>query len=563
MIHRSWTPWLILAASLLLTAAAAAFVHLNAEARDQARFENAVRATEDRVAARLDAYVALLRGGSGLFAASGEVTRSEFREYVARLGVEEQYPGVQGIGFSLRIPAAERDSLVAAVRAERPDFAIQPANPRPEIHSILYLEPLDRRNAAAIGFDMFTEPVRRAAMLRAAESGAPALSGSVTLVQEIDERRQAGFLIYVPVYRGGAVPTTAAERRARLQGFVYSPFRADDLFAGLFGTERRPRVSLRVYDGSRPEETALLHDSEATLRRRTGPRFTSTTQREVAGHTWTLAFASLPAFEQASGHTFVPSIVALGTLISLVLFGLALSERHARRQAEQANRTKGGFLATMSHELRTPLNAMIGYTELLRMGIPDPIPPRAKEQVERIDRAARHLLSLIEEILTFSRLDAGRETVRVEPVDLPDLVHEVVAIIQPLANTKGLHFHAPEPPAAPLRTDPRKLRQILINLLGNAVKFTDRGEIRFEVEAEEGGVAFRVQDTGIGIAPEDLERIWEPFRQVDNAKTRSVGGTGLGLSVSRQLARLLSGKITVESTPEEGSTFTLWLPARA
>jgi signal transduction histidine kinase len=204
---------------------------------------------------------------------------------------------------------------------------------------------------------------------------------------------------------------------------------------------------------------------------------------------------------------------------------------------------------------------MIGYSDLLLLGVPDPLPPGARQQVERMDRAARHLLSLIEEILTFSRLEAGREVVRPEPVDLGELVHEVVAIVEPLARERGLAFHAPEaPPTAPFRTDPRKLRQILINLLGNAVKFTERGEIRFDVEADGRALLFHVADTGIGIPPEQLDRIWEAFYQVEGTSTRTAGGTGLGLAVSRELARLLGGDIAVQSTPGEGTVFSLRLP---
>jgi signal transduction histidine kinase len=215
----------------------------------------------------------------------------------------------------------------------------------------------------------------------------------------------------------------------------------------------------------------------------------------------------------------------------------------------------------MSHELRTPLNAMIGYVDLLLLGIPAPIPEAARAQVERIRLASRHLLSIIEEILTFSRLEAGRETVEAEEVDLGAVVREASAIIEPLAAAKGIAFVVPEAAGLPpLVTDPRKLRQILVNLLGNAVKFTHEGSVTFAVERRDGSVLLHVRDTGIGVEARDLEIIFEAFRQVDDAKTRSASGTGLGLAVSRRLARLLGGDVTVESTPGVGSTFTVTLP---
>jgi len=239
---------------------------------------------------------------------------------------------------------------------------------------------------------------------------------------------------------------------------------------------------------------------------------------------------------------------------------LALDHSRLYNEALAANRAKGDFLATMSHELRTPLNAVLGYAELLLMGIPAQVPPAAREQVERIGRATRHLLSIIEEILVFSRIEAGRETVSADAVELAELVREVGAVVEPLAAEKRLAFTAPAPPEGVVVTDGRKLRQILINLLGNAVKFTDQGGVAFDVERDGEGVVFRVADTGVGIAPGELERIWEPFRQVQNPMTRTAGGTGLGLAVSRRLADLLGAELRVKSEPGAGSTFTLRLP---
>jgi signal transduction histidine kinase len=230
--------------------------------------------------------------------------------------------------------------------------------------------------------------------------------------------------------------------------------------------------------------------------------------------------------------------------------------------AEDASRAKSDFLATMSHELRTPLNAMVGYTELLLLGVPAPIPEEAQVQVERIGRAARHLRSVIDEILTFSRIEAGQETVIRETVPLAELVEEVGAVIQPLAAEKGLALVLPEGGTSDAVTaDSGKLRQILINLLGNAVKFTKEGEVRFEVTRAGDEVHFSVRDTGEGIAPEHQQSIFEPFRQVGASRTRLAEGSGLGLAISLRLARLLGGDITLESAPGAGSTFTLRLPA--
>ncbi|HET9985001.1 MAG TPA: PAS domain S-box protein [Longimicrobiales bacterium] len=240
------------------------------------------------------------------------------------------------------------------------------------------------------------------------------------------------------------------------------------------------------------------------------------------------------------------------------------AERQARSDAEAANEAKSQFLATMSHELRTPLNAIIGYAQLLRDGITGPVTDAQVEQLGRIDRSSRHLLALIEDILSFAKIQSGREEVRLEDTDIRRLLEGVAEVATPLATAKSLAVEVQAPDGiGSVRTDPTKARQILMNLVSNAVKFTKAGRVRLSARPVPGGVALSVSDTGVGIPPELTERIFEPFWQADQSRTRLVGGTGLGLTVSRQLAHLLGGSLVVESEVGKGSTFTLTLPRPA
>jgi PAS domain S-box-containing protein len=238
---------------------------------------------------------------------------------------------------------------------------------------------------------------------------------------------------------------------------------------------------------------------------------------------------------------------------------IAIDNAQLYRSALAASEAKSAFLATMSHELRTPLNAIIGYQSLLKEGIHGSLNEAQFAQLSRIRASADHLLTLIDEILTFSRVEAGKEVVRLEEQDLRRLVEEAVSMVKPLADQKGLTLRV-EVPDGQLRTDGGKLRQILVNLVSNAIKFTERGEVNLRGRRDGDAVEFQVTDTGIGIASENLERIFEPFWQVEQSSTRRVGGTGLGLTVSRSLARLLGGDVTVESKRGQGSTFTVTLP---
>jgi signal transduction histidine kinase len=248
-----------------------------------------------------------------------------------------------------------------------------------------------------------------------------------------------------------------------------------------------------------------------------------------------------------------------------VTFAREQHEREVAQQAlvaaETASSAKSDFLAVMSHELRTPLTAIIGYEELLADEIAGPVNAQQAQQLSRIKASAQHLLGLIDEILTFSRLEAGRETIRLEVAEVNRLIEEAAALISPLAGEKKLGFAVyPLDPPRQMRIDPGKLRQILVNLLSNAVKFTAQGGITVTAAVEGAELVVRVADTGMGIAPDHRDRIFEPFWQVEQKATRRVGGTGLGLTVTRRLARLLGGEVTVESAAGEGAVFTLRLP---
>jgi len=240
---------------------------------------------------------------------------------------------------------------------------------------------------------------------------------------------------------------------------------------------------------------------------------------------------------------------------------IAIDNAQLYRSALAASESKSAFLATMSHELRTPLNAIIGYQSLLAEGIDGRLNEPQLIQLSRIRSSADHLLGLIDEVLTFSRVDAGKEMVRREEVHLAPIVAEALAMVTPLAESKGLKLRNQTADAA-LLTDGVKVRQILLNLLSNAIKFSDDGEIVVRSRLDRDSVAVSIVDPGIGISAENVARIFDPFWQVEQRSTRRVGGTGLGLSVSRSLARLLGGDVSVESHVDRGSTFTVTLPVR-
>ena len=236
-----------------------------------------------------------------------------------------------------------------------------------------------------------------------------------------------------------------------------------------------------------------------------------------------------------------------------------------RRQAfelEQASALKSQFLANMSHEFRTPLNAILGYTSMLQQGVAGPIEGPVKRHLSRVASNGQHLLSIINEILDISRIEAGRMPLQVSKFKVPDLIGEVIAELESIIRRSKLEVSTDVPrDLKPIYSDRQKVKQILLNLLSNALKFTSQGSVKITARAQHAprAIAISVTDTGIGIAPEDHGRIFEDFKQLDNSPTRAYGGTGLGLSICRRLADIIGGEISVKSQLGKGSTFTLTL----
>jgi signal transduction histidine kinase/CHASE1-domain containing sensor protein len=318
----------------------------------QERFRQAVETSTTAVRERMEAYTTMLYASRGLFDALGEVpSREAFETFVRNLDVGRRYPGVQGIGFAELVLPAQLAGHETRMRATGlPLYALWPAGERDLYTSIVYIEPLDWRNARAIGYDMYSEPVRREAMARARDTGGPAASGRVELVQEAGTERQAGFLVYLPVY--ARAPATAEERHSQLRGWLYAPFRAADLLQRTVGAGAARDVGLQVYDGAEVRPDALLFDARAEE----DPELRVLVERiDVAGRPWTLRFAATGAFVSRTERILPGLTVAIGLAVTALLLWIVRRESVARRRAERAAR-RTAFLAEAGKILSSSLD---------------------------------------------------------------------------------------------------------------------------------------------------------------------------------------------------------------
>ena len=582
---------------LVMTVLMTWYAAYTTRSQDRTQFEKWVRESENEIQKEIGAYIALMRGGAGLFATSDKVSVRDFRAYVDQLDLPQQYPGIQGFGFTLRLDDEEEVAELEAAKSEAGQpFRVWPDQPRDVYHAIVYLQPLDRRNAAAVGYDMFSDPVRRAAMERARDTGMPAASGKVTLVQEIDRKKQAGFLIYLPVYGTDEKPTTIEQRRAALQGFVYCPFRAGDLLAAIGDRQSRSYIDVRVYDGAVPSRENLLYRSDRdrpSSLRNPDPRFSKTNRIQIAGRTWTLAFSSRKELEAASlGGVIVPATIIVGLLFSLVIFNLARSQARARRTAELAaaklgeserslrasDRALRQTNDTLEERVAERTASLVAYQQQLRTLASE---LNRSEQRER-RRLAQVLHDHLQQILVGAkmRMEMLRprlhdDTLRASFEQVGDLLRQSIEVsrsltvelsppilhdggLMPALHWLGRHMKErhglnvevrAEKAAEPGADDVRSLLfQTVRELLFNVVKHgrtdrvavvmsrTDRDELRLSVE-----------DEGAGF-------------DVEAAMDREDQDGGFGLFSVRERLWMMGGHMRVESAPGRGTKITLLVP---
>ncbi len=576
---RNWmtsrlAPLAVLIVCLVTTFFVYRYVATTTHSSDQVRFDALVEEITDAVNTRFDVYLGLLRGTAGLFSSSDYVSASDFHNYTTQLKLPENYPGIQGIGFAKRVLSGKEADFAAVASAELGrDVTIRPAGDRAEYFPILYLEPLDVRNAAAIGFDMFSEPVRSNSMVRARDEATDAISGKVTLVQEIFDIKQAGFLRYMPVYEGGETPRSFEERRKKLIGFVYSPFRGDDLFVGIFNSRSEPQIHFEVYNGLNAAPEDLIYRSP--YRPSVSPMFSESLRVSVSGREWLLVFATTDRFNAASNAHWINLVLVTGVVLSFLIFYVTAALTKAKDALAEANRDLEGKVAertaklqeiitdlesfsySISHDLRAPLRSMQGFGQLLQEDFGHRLDDVGREYVRRIISAGARLDNLIQDVLTYSRV--ARSELKMEVVDLDKMIPAILQDSSDL-NRRDANIRV-EHPLQKVIANGALMTQCISNLLDNAIKFVPKDRrpmIRLFTRAVGDKVRFCVEDNGMGVLPDQREKIFNMFER--GYAESEYGGTGIGLAIVKRAVHKMGGSVGLESEPGKGSCFWIELP---
>ncbi len=580
-VHNRVMAKVILGLALALTAAAWWFSHQTVQTSAQERFEFRTQEIETAVVQRMQGYETVLWSGVGIMDSSDEVQRQEWAEYVTTLNLDSRWPGIQGIGWAVPVDPDDLADHEAAIRAEGfPDYGVHPAGPRDEYTAIVYLEPFDWRNQRAFGYDMWSNVERRAAMSRARDTGAAATSSMITLVQETDEDVQQGFLTYVPVYEGGQTPPTTAERRQALLGWVYAPFRMNDLMDGILGSKINT-VDFEIFDGRGADPDRLLYDSDPEVAATADEDLQRQVTILVQGRPWTMVFRPGGAFRVASES--LPTFVAVaGLVIDALLFyvisslgrlnqraralaadrtaELRVTNEELQRQTAELQRSNDElrqFAHAASHDLQEPLRTMASYSSLVSSTYGDELGSEGQRWLGYITGGAKRLSSLLRDILQFSTLD-GPDADH-QPVDLNEVMETVARDLSPLVVAESAELQVGELPE--VVGNPIQLQRLLANLIHNAVKYTRPGVapvVAVGGVANDDGWRIHVRDNGIGIDPDLHDRIFEVFRRAGEPTERA--GTGMGLAICRKIAHAHGGDIGVVSTPGQGAEFWFSLP---
>lgn len=536
---------------------------------------------------KLKLYEYGLKGLKGAILSQNKFDKINFDNYSHSRNYHLEFPGALGIGFIEKISKNKIDQEIKNIQKEyqSKDYQYHELGEKyQDAFLIKYISPADI-NKKAIGLDIATEKNRREAAIEAAKTGEVVLTNQISLVQ--DQKKMPGFLIFLPIYTNEEKLKSKEERLSNLIGWTYAPIIINSVFDQII-KNYFDELELEIYCNEVMTEENLIYDADHSKNnldlRETINGLNTEGQFIVGKKVWSYYLSTRTKFNQTylndTPKFYLGISIIITTLLSFIIFLLTttlirteqiVEEKTAsliksEQAAKNALKVKSEFLATMSHEIRTPLNGILGLIDVLKETKLD---ENQKYYLENISAAGKSLKTIIDDVLDFSKIEDKKFQIAIHDFDLKKLADEIYGLYLPMAKDKNikLNYHFSEKIPHLYAGDEYRIKQIISNLLSNAIKFTEVGEVRIDILGKmqfpgQYEIMLKIKDTGIGIKPEALDKLFNKFTQADSSTTRRFGGTGLGLSISKMLIDKMHGKIEVDSQFGEGTTFTISLPLK-
>jgi len=565
-------PILILILGLALTFAITYSDFLDNKRLQNHAFERICHSFESKILIQLKANAQVLYSSAAFISSSDTITREEWKEFQYLNKSIAELPGIGGIGYSAVIQAEHLSLFEQRIRGEGlPEFRVHPQGIRDFYTSVLYFEPLVGRNLLTLGYDGYSDPIRQKAMVLSRDNDKAMISDKVFLNQEAGVPESVGTIMFVPVFGSGS-KSSLDERKSFLVGWVFCPFRMDELLKGILGDWNFSTMRLRVYDGSSllPEKLLFDSDSAFNIQHETGPKEEISVPMNFNDKIWILHFSNY----YHNNRLFAEGVIlmlSLGILISLLLFVLAINLINARTKSvhiqqlneelKKVNANKDRFISVLAHDLKSPFNTLLGFSELLAENLDQLEKQEVKDYINQIYTSAQVTYLLLDELLMWARVQTDYFSYSPEKINLTELCRILIDDYTLISGNKNICVYLEETEPVFVTADELMLKTILRNLLVNAIKFTpEGGSIRLSILRIENKIVVTVSDNGIGMSPEEMAQLFDISNIKSTSGTANEKGTGLGLLLCKDLVLKHGGQIWVESTPGQGSQFRFTLP---
>lgn len=556
---------LIIAAGVLATYAFATYLADRADNEFQMQTNESAQIFAETISSRIANLEQTLFTLAAYTKTQSSLSPDQWSSFIQQSKLVEEQPYLLGIGYVDILKREQVGPYIQSRQGDTPGFAIQPAGDREFYTAIRFLEPRTEANQKVIGYDMYSEKTRQAAMSKARDQDEVALTTPVTLVQDQGKKETYGVLAYYPVYQGSTRPTDVANRRAQLIGYTFLAFRPGEFITEL-DNDNQAQLAATSY-AITDSTTGISMTNKVFTESKSETKYNASAQVDVIDRQWMVAMTAYqPAFQRltAPGITFLLGIVT--SIASGVLVTYLMTRRLIRldiMHQDELQRTKDELLALTSHQLRTPASGVKQYVGMLLQGFVGELTPQQESIAKKAFAANERQLETINQLLHVAKADADQLVLQKDVLDLVDLTRQVIDSMSGTIEDHGSEVivKAPKQRLIYVFVDERYLRMVIENLISNALKYSEAGKpVRITITARNDNAIISVRDYGVGIEEADIQLLFKKFARIPNPLSKTVGGSGLGLFLSEQIMLAHGGDIEVDSKIGKGSIFTITVP---